>query len=104
MEEKEGIKDSSLLEKSNVPESINEDISKTTDVDLNSDGKKDNDTSAKDGAPKVEEKANKSSGIDEDEVVTPAEDAKKKRRSIPPYLPEGSLRRSHLKRIQYCKN
>ena len=66
----------SLLEKSNVPESIDEDISKTTDVDLNSDGKKDNDTSAKDGTPKVEEKVNKSSGIDEDEVVTPAEDAK----------------------------
>ncbi|CAD6648091.1 BAH_G0048770.mRNA.1.CDS.1 [Saccharomyces cerevisiae] len=84
MEEKEGIKDSSLLEKSNVPESINEDISKTTDVDLNSDGKKDNDTSAKDGAPKVEEKVNKSSGIDGDEVVTPAEDAKEEEEEHPP--------------------
>ncbi|AJT90118.1 ASB_HP2_G0049670.mRNA.1.CDS.1 [Saccharomyces cerevisiae] len=84
MEEKEGIKDSSLLEKSNVPESINEDISKTTDVDLNSDGKKDNDTSAKDGTPKVEEKVNKSSGIDEDEVVTPAEDAKEEEEENPP--------------------
>ncbi|QHS76156.1 ubiquitin-binding protein CUE5 [Saccharomyces paradoxus] len=84
MEEKEDIKDSSLLDKSNVPESTNEDISKTTDVDLNSDEKIENDISVKSSTSKVEENVTKSSGNDEDTVVAPAGDAKEEEEEHPP--------------------
>ena len=85
MEENKDVKDSSQLEKSDVPESINEEIAKTTDVDLNSDEKKESDTSANnDNTSRVEKEATRNSGTDEVKKVATVEDSKEEEEEQPP--------------------
>lgn len=104
MEEKTDNKDTHPLEKNDVPQPIDEDNSKTTDVDLSSDEKKENDAANKseDASQNEEEATNPLKNI-EDEKAALTKDVMEMRKSSLPCLRERSLKRAHQRRIQYCK-
>ncbi|CAI4051320.1 ubiquitin-binding protein CUE5 SKDI_15G1970 [Saccharomyces kudriavzevii IFO 1802] len=72
MEEKTDNKDTHLLEKNDVPQPIDEDNSKTTDVDLSSDEKKENDAANKseDASQNEEEATNPLKNIEDEKAAT----------------------------------
>lgn len=107
MEEKDS-KDISPLEKKETPKQIDEDIAKTTDVDLDTDEKEDSDAADKDkSTPQTGEEGAKSLEADDDTrqlLQRMVMKERKRKRSSLPYRLEIGLRSTRQRRTQYCRN